>query len=65
LAAKIEKASQVERAAIYAEAGFWYDALQSISLAIAAEPKNAGLHKMRAALLEQGKLKEAAAAESK
>ena len=39
--------------------------LQSLSLAIAAEPKNAGLHKLRASLLEQGKLKEAAAAESK
>ena len=55
----------MERAAIYAEAGYWYDALQSISLAIAAEPKNAGLHKLRASLLEQGKLREAAAAENK
>ena len=62
---KIEKAPQAERAAIYAEAGFWYDALQSVSLAIAADPKNAALHKMRASLLEQGKLKEAAAAENR
>lgn len=65
LTAKIEKASQAERAAIYAEAGFWYDALQALSLAIAAEPKNADLRRLRASLLEQAKLKEAAAAERK
>jgi hypothetical protein len=65
LTAKIENASHAERAVIYAEAGFWYDSLQALSLAIAAEPKNASLHRLRADLLEQGKLKEAAAAERK
>ena len=65
LAAKIATASPAERAAIYAEAGFWYDSLQAISLAIAAEPKNAAMHKLRASLLEQAQLKEAAAAEGK
>ena len=65
LAARVEKASEAERAGIYAESGYWYDALRSISLAIAAEPKNAALHQIRANLLDQGKLTEAAAAERK
>ena len=65
LKAKIQSASQAERATIYAEAGYWYDAIQSISTAIAAEPDNKALHRLRASLLEQGKLKEVAAAEKK
>jgi hypothetical protein len=63
LAGKIGNASAGERAALYAQAGFWYDALQAISTGIAAEPKNGELHEMRAALLEQAKLPEAAAAD--
>ena len=65
LAEKIAKASPAERAAIYAEAGFWYDGFQAISMAIAADPKNAALHRLRADLLKQVGLKEAAAAERK
>ena len=71
LAAKIEKAEPVDRAALYAEAGFWYDALQSISIAIADAAKKkdaaavADLKKLRASLLDQGSLKEAAAADRK
>jgi hypothetical protein len=65
LRAKIAKASQAESAAIYAEAGFWYDGLQAISMAIAADPRNAALHRLRADLLKQVGLKEAAAAEQK
>lgn len=71
LAAKIEKAAPADRAAIYAQAGYWYDALQSISIAIgeAAKNKDANtigeLKKMRASLLEQGDLKQAAAADRK
>jgi hypothetical protein len=65
LAAKIAKAPLAERAARYAEAGFWYDALQAISLAIAAEPNNTALHQLRADLLKQVGLKQAAAAEKK
>ena len=71
LAAKIEKAEPADRAALYAEAGFWYDALQSISMAIgdAAKKKDAAavadLKKLRASLLDQGSLKEAAAADRK
>ena len=46
-------AAPAERAGIYAEAGLWYDALQAISTAIAAEPQNVDLHQRRAALLKQ------------
>ena len=69
LAAQLEKAAHTDRAAIYAQAGYWYDALQSISLAIgeAAKKKDTvaigELKKMRASLLEQGDLKQAAAAD--
>lgn len=71
LAAQIEKAAPADRAAIYAQAGYWYDALQSISIAIGEAAKNkdttavADLKKMRASLLEQGDLKQAAAADRK
>ena len=71
LAAQIEKAAPADRAAIYAQAGYWYDALQSISIAIgdAAKAKDAAaiaeLKKMRASLLDQGDLKQAAAADRK
>ena len=63
LAEKIGNASPAERAALYAQAGFWYDALQAISTGIAAEPKNSELREMRASLLEQARLPEAAAAD--
>ena len=70
LAAQIAKTpAQADRAALYAQAGFWYDALQSISLAIgeAAKKKDTAavgeLKKMRASLLDQGDLKKAAAAD--
>jgi hypothetical protein len=59
LAAKIEKASHAERAALYAEGGYWYDALQSISIAIGAEKEPARkteLTRARAALLNQADL---------
>jgi hypothetical protein len=62
---KLAKAAPAERAAIYAEAGIWYDALQSISMAIASDPKNDSLHALRVSLLKQAGLAEAAAAEKK
>ena len=71
LAAKVEKASAADKAIIYAEAGFWYDAIQSISTAIGEATKAkddkavAELKSLRASLLEQGSLKEAAAADRK
>jgi hypothetical protein len=60
---KLSKASLAERAEIYAQAGLWYDALQSISSAIAADPKDDSLHQMRASLLKQGGLGDAAGAD--
>jgi hypothetical protein len=63
LEAKLDNATLAERAALYAEAGFWYDALQAISSAIAADPGNRALHDLRASLLRQAGLTEAAAAE--
>jgi len=38
---------------VYAEEGFWYDALETISKSIAAAPENIELRRQRAALLEQ------------
>jgi Domain of Unknown Function (DUF928) len=63
LKASAEKASPAERAALYARAGLWYDALQAISEAIAQNPGDASLHNLRASLLQQGGLPEAAKAE--
>jgi len=62
---KTEAASKAEAAALYAQSGLWYDALQSISEAITQDPSDASLHQMRAALLTQGKLAEVAKAETK
>jgi hypothetical protein len=65
LATRIEKADNVERAAAYAEAGFWYDAFESVSNAIEAHPDDASLRAQRAALLQQVGLSEAAALDKK
>lgn len=65
LAKSVAAAAPEERAVLYAQSGFWYDALQSISTAIAANPKNANLHQLRASLLDQAKLPQAAAADRK
>lgn len=53
LSARIAKASKSELPAIYAEAGMWYDALESLSDLIDADPGNTTLRKQRATLLEQ------------
>lgn len=50
---------------IYAEEGFWYDALGAISGMIDASPKDPQLRKQRAYLLEQVGLAEAADAETR
>ncbi|MEA3187844.1 MAG: hypothetical protein QOD99_1674 [Chthoniobacter sp.] len=65
LADKIEHAGDVDRAAIYAQAGIWYDALEAISNAIDASPDDASLRAQRASLLKQVGLPEAAATEKK
>jgi hypothetical protein len=45
----------------YAEAGFWYEALDAVSREIARAPRDASLRLQRAALLDQVKLPEPAA----
>ena len=46
---------------VYAEAGFWYDAIDSLSRLIERYPADASLRAQRAALLEQVGLPAAAA----
>jgi uncharacterized protein DUF928 len=65
LATRIEKADNIERAAAYAEAGFWYDAFESVSNAIEAHPDDASLRAQRASLLQQVGLSQAAALDKK
>jgi hypothetical protein len=60
-----EKASDLERAAAYAQAGVWYDALDAISNAIEANPADASLREQRASLLKQVGLSQAAALDGK
>lgn len=63
--ASIEKADDVTRASAFAQAGIWYDALDAISNAIEANPKDASLKEQRASLLKQVGLSEAAALDKK
>jgi uncharacterized protein DUF928 len=65
LATRVEKADDLERAAIYADAGIWYDAFEAVSNAIDAHPDDASLRAQRASLLRQVGLPGAAADEKK
>ena len=65
LAEKVENVSDTEKAAMYAEAGIWYDALEAISNAVDAHPDDASLREQRASLLKQVGLPEAAALDKK
>jgi hypothetical protein len=65
LASRVEKASDLERASAYAQAGIWYDALDAISNAIESHPDDASLREQRASLLKQVGLSEAAALDKK
>jgi hypothetical protein len=65
LGINLEKANDVERAAAYAAAGIWYDALDAISNAIEANPNDASLREARASLLKQVGLSQAAALDVK
>jgi hypothetical protein len=65
LAARVAQAGDTERAAIYAQAGIWYDAFEAVSNAIAAHPDDASLRTERASLLRQVGLPEAAAVDQK
>ncbi len=58
---KLNESGQAMRAAIYAESGIWYDAIDQLSKQIVSNPANRDLHEQRAALLEQVGLGAAAA----
>ena len=60
LEAKLEAAEPGEQGKVYAESGLWYDALASVSQAIEHAPREARLRELRAGLLEQVGLREAA-----
>jgi hypothetical protein len=60
LASKIASADELTQARIYAEDGIWYDAIDSLSRAIAQNPNDSSLHAQRAAMLEQVGLTSAA-----
>jgi uncharacterized protein DUF928 len=60
LHAKLAQANKGEAAAIYAEAGLWYDAVTAVSELIATAPQDPALRTQRAALLEQVRLSEVA-----
>jgi len=58
-------AEGLDKAALYSDKGFWYDALEVVTNAIDAAPKDKELRRQRATLLEQAGLKDAAASERK
>jgi len=60
---KVSKAAPGSLAAIYADAGIWYDALAVLSDQIDAKPEDKALRQTRADLLQQVGLKAAAQAE--
>ena len=62
---KLKQTNYVEAAYVYAEAGFWYDALADISEAITEDQGNRDLVRQRASLLEQVGLREASHYENK
>lgn len=53
LAAQLNRASPSARPLLYAEQGFWYDALAALSEQIEANPDDSHWREQRAALLEQ------------
>ncbi len=60
---RVAKATPDSLAAVYAEAGVWYDALAALSDQIDAQPENKSLRQTRADLLRQVGLKAAAGSE--
>jgi hypothetical protein len=58
---RLKQAPQQNWAAVYAESGIWYDAIEELSRQISTNPADARLRQLRAGLLEQVGLKEAAA----
>ena len=61
--AKLKEAPAEQRAALYAGAGLWYDAVDELSRQISAQPQNRALRESRASLLEQVGLAEVAASD--
>ena len=53
MAAKLSRADKEKTARIYAEEGFWYDAVASITELIEKAPKDISLREQRASLLQQ------------
>lgn len=49
----VRNANPVEAARLWAQAGFWYDAMGVISTSIQANPSDAQMHDLRASLLEE------------
>ena len=64
LKSKVSQAGHGSLAAVYADAGIWYDALSVLSDEIDAHPNDKALRLARADLLNQVGLKAAAQAES-
>jgi hypothetical protein len=65
LQAKLSKATKADLPFIYAEEGIWYDAVGALAEQIQAEPSNKALHAVRASLLSQVGLSDAANHETK
>ena len=65
LTAALANANGLDKAALYAEKGFWYDALEAVTDEINAAPTDKEIRLQRAALLDQAGLKIAAASERK
>jgi hypothetical protein len=63
LAAALADSKGLDKAALYASKGYWYDALEVIADEMNASPKNREIRLQRAALLEQAGLKDAAASD--
>lgn len=61
----LETAKPEDKGLVFAQNGVWYDALESLSADIAKDPANTELRKLRGELLQQGGLKDAAAADLK
>lgn len=60
LIAQLKNAGPQQQPFLYAQEGFWYDALATLSEQIAAQPANRRLREQRAALLDQIEIKAAA-----
>lgn len=61
LTAKLKQADSHALPGVYAQAGYWYDAIDRVSALIEQNPSQGVYRGLRAVLLEQGKLSEVAA----